>query len=387
MRSGMVIATVRGIRVRAHASWILVAALIVISLASIGVPGSVALPESLSWLLGVIVAAGFFGSVVVHELAHALMARRRGVDVSEVTLLIFGGTATFEKDVPDARSEAAVALAGPIVSLLLAGGLLAIAFGGGGLTGNLTDELTLLATGAAWWLGMSNLMLGGLNLVPGFPMDGGRVLRAIAWGITGDFLRATRLATFAGRGFAYALIAAGLVVALANEVILGIWLAFIGWFLNQAAESAYRRVEFGMALEGMAVRDVMEHDVAVVGPNLTLDTFVEQHLMSGKANMYPVTMDGLLVGTVELAQVRGVPRADWPVTRVTDVMRRGEKLTTLTEPLALMDAIARLEESGATALPVVSEDDQRKLLGLLSRDGLARALRNRASLRQRDGRR
>ncbi len=377
MKPGIIVGSVLGVRVRVHPSWIFIFALVILSLVAVGVPGEEQLPNNLRWVLAIAVACLFFVSVLLHELAHALTARRRGMTVDEITLFIFGGPPNVDQDVPDARTEAIVAGAGPLVSILLAVAGLAV----WSVVGSGTTDAALLASGAAWWVGMSNLLLALFNLIPGFPMDGGRLLRAAAWGFTGDFMRATRIASLAGRAVAYGLIAGGLAWALGGEVILGIWLAFIGWFLNQAAAGSYRRVEFSQLVDGIRVQDVMEKDVAVVNPNLTLDTLIGQHQMTGRASFYPVTLEGTLVGTVDIAQVSQIPRSEWPMTRVTDVMARGDEIQTLTQPLSVMDAMTRFEESGAAAIPVVDEDDRRQLLGLVTREGLLRALRHRSVFR------
>ena len=377
MRPGVPIGRLFGVRVRVHPSWFIVFALVVVSLATVGVPGERELTDSLRWSLAIIVAAFFFLSVLIHELAHALVARRRGVRVDEITLFIFGGPPAVEREAPDARSEAFIAAAGPVVSIAIA----LVALGIWAVLGAAAGDVALLVRGVAWWAGMSNLLLSAFNLIPGYPMDGGRLLRAVLWGVTGDFMRATRLAALTGRVFAYGLIAAGVAWAVGGEIIPGIWLALIGWFLNQAAEGSYRRVEFGRLVDGIHVRDVMERDVAVVGPNLTLDTLVQQHVMAGKASLYPVTVDGELVGTVDMSQISRVARGEWPTTRVTEIMTRGDDVSTITSPETGMDAMTRFEETGAPAIPVVAEDDRRRLLGLVTRDGLIRALRRRAALR------
>lgn len=178
------------------------------------------------------------------------------------------------------------------------------------------------------------------------------------------------------------MIAVGFFIAINGSVVEGVWLAFIGWFLNQAAEASYRRVAIEKLVEGIRVQDVMDRDVPVVSPNLTLDTLVDQHLLTGQASLYPVTMDGdMLMGTVEIGQVSRVPRADWPNMRVTDIMTRGDALQTITEPEALWDAVTRFEESSLPAIAVVDVETRRHLLGLVTRDGVFRALRNRAQLK------
>ena len=381
---GIPIGSLFGIRILVHPAWLLVFVLLTVAVAAFG--GSLAgqqISAPSRVVLGVVVSVLFFLSVLVHELGHALVARRSGIPVREMSVLIFGGTVTPDRDVPNARTEALVAAAGPSASLAVAGVFLLVwVLAPVDLTAR--DAAASLVGATAAWLAITNAALAAFHLVPAFPMDGARLVRAVVWGITGDTRRATRVASRVGRAFAYVVIAAGVVVAVTASspagVMNGIWLAVIGWFLRNAADAGYRRAEFERLIGGVVVGDVMERDVAVVSPNLTLDTLVEQHLMSGQASLYPVTHDGVLVGTIEIAQVTGVPRGDWPATRVTDVMKRGEAMTTVTEPTTLLDAVARFEETAAAALPVVAEDDPRSLRGLLTREGVFRALRHRAAL-------
>jgi Zn-dependent protease/predicted transcriptional regulator len=376
-RPGLMVARIFGVRIHVHASWLIIFALVVLYLLNVGSPDrGNDLSPGWNLLRAVVVALVFFGSVLVHELAHALVARRRGMTVNDITLFIFGGAANLEQEAPNARTEALVAGAGPLASVVLAAGFLAVSAALGGVA---SEPVTVVA-GSAAWLARINLLLAVFNLIPGFPMDGGRLLRAAVWGVTHDFVRATRIATFIGRGFAYVLIGVGFVIAIQGRLIDGLWLAFIGWFLNQAAEASYRRVAVEKLVEGVRVRDVMDREVAVVNPNLTLDTLVDQHLLSGQATLYPVTMEGTLVGTIDLGQVRKIPRDDWTTTRVTDVMTRGDGIVTLTEPEPLWDAISRFDETGTPAIPVVDPETRRRLLGLVTRDSVFRALRARAEL-------
>ncbi len=386
MRGGAIpIGHILGVRILVHVSWFIVFALVLVFvqflLGSRGSPITFPLSPGVRWVVAALVAGLFFGSVIVHELAHALVARRLGMKVSEITLFIFGGAANLEQEAPNPRSEALVAVAGPLSSLVLAG----VFFTLGATASNARDEVIQGVAGLGFLLGGSNMLLALFNLIPGFPLDGGRLLRSLVWGVTKDFVRATRIATLVGRAFAYLLIAYGFLQVLNGDAnnglwINGLWLAFIGWFLNQAAETSYRRVAVEKLVEGITVDDVMERDVPAVGPNLTLDTLVDQHLLSGQASFYPVTMDGDLVGTIEIGQVSKVPRSDWPMTRVTDVMSRGEGLATITARQPLWDAVSRFEEAGVSAIPVVDSETGRRLLGLLTRDGVFRALRARAQL-------
>ncbi len=374
---GVRILTLLGVRITIHPSWLLIFALLVIWLATVGGPSAGrGLPDAARWVLAPIVAALFFASVLTHELAHAYVARARGVRVDEVMLFIFGGAARLDRDAPTPRSEVVITIAGPIASAIL--GL--ILLGAGLSLGGMDGMSASIASDTLAGLGVINVLLAGFNLIPGFPMDGGRLLRAILWARTGDFLRATRLATLVGRGFAYLLIGVGLAVALSGGggIVFGVWTAVIGWFLHQASERSYRRVELAHIVEGVAVRDVMDRQYSVVNPNLTLDTFVDQHLLgSTGATIYPVTVDGMLAGTVELRQVRRVPRADWTKTRIADVMSRQEALWTLTEPQPAMEALGHFQESDAQGIAVVDAQDRQRLTGVVTRDGLVRALRQR----------
>jgi Zn-dependent protease len=361
-----------GIQVRLHPSWIFIFALVVIQLALVGAPGDEQqLSTSVRWILAVIVALLFFASVLFHELAHAIVARRHGITVKSVTLFIFGGAAALEQEAPNPRVEALVALAGPLTNLVLVPLFLVPWL----VTRDASNELVRAAGVLSFWLAVSNLILGVFNLVPGFPMDGGRVLRAILWRRSGDFMRATRAAARIGRVFALLLIGGGFLMAIVEDLVLGVWLIFIGWFLSQAAEGSYRRVAVERLLEGLHVADAMVHDYPVVSPNLTLDTLAQQAELGGGESFYPVVHDGALAGAIDLAALRRVPREQWPTTRVTDVMRRGDALATLTEQDSLWDAVLRFDETRSEGLPVVDSQDRGRLVGLVTRESVFRALR------------
>jgi Zn-dependent protease len=375
---GFTVGRLFGVEIRLHVTWFLVFVLVVLSVPSVSLTGEAELSAVARLTVAGVVALLFFASVVAHELAHALVAKRRGIQVKEITLFIFGGAAKLEQESPNPRTEALVAAAGPLTTVVIA-----LLFGGVWAALRDSDaEIVQIVAQSALWLGSINLLLAVFNLIPGFPMDGGRVLRALLWAGTKNFVRATRIATLVGRAFAYLLIGIGVVIALrTGDFIGGLWLSFIGWFLSNAAETSYRRVALEKLIEGVRVHDVMERNVAQVSPNLTLDTLVDQHLLSGQAMFYPVVLDDVLVGTVDIGQVSRIPRANWPLTRVTDVMTRGPAMVTVSEPDSLWQAVTRFEETGTPAIPVVDASDPRRLLGLLTRDGVFRALRARAQLR------
>ena len=272
-RRGIFVARVFGVRITVHPTWLFIFGLVVIWYGSAGGPvtGTVLTPLG-RWIVAPIAATAFFASVLIHELAHAFVARSRGMRVDEVTLFIFGGAARMDRDAPSARTELAVGLAGPAASGILGAVLVVVGTVLSGMTGVFEAVAAELAVG----LGVVNLLLAVFNLVPAFPMDGGRILRALLWSLTHDFERATRLATRLARGFGVVVIGAGLVIAFVVDPVAGLWAGLIGWFIYRAAEGDYRRVQLTRMMEGVVVRDVMDRDVAVVSPTLTLDTFVEQ---------------------------------------------------------------------------------------------------------------
>jgi Zn-dependent protease len=380
---GLLLGPILGLRIRVHLSWLFIIALIVLFVGEAGAPAvagatsAVPLGAPLRLLIGGVVAGLFFLSVLVHELTHALVARRFGLPVSEITLLVFGGQTHGDQEAPHPRAEAMIAASGPLLSLAFGGGLL----GAWAATLAASGEVALVVGSICWWTGTANILLGGLNLVPGFPMDGGRLLRAAFWAVTKDFVKGTRAASAAGRLVGLALVAAGVWWAASADLIIGIWLAITGLFLRQAATISYRRVEVERLVEGVEVAEVMDQNVAVVGPNLTIDTLLDQHARGEGAGMYPVTVDGSLVGTLDVRRAHRVPRSRWPTTRVGDLMTSGDAIDAITERSAVIDALLRFENSRASALPVVDASDPRRVLGILTRERLIEALRRRAALR------
>ncbi|HEX5451615.1 MAG TPA: site-2 protease family protein [Candidatus Limnocylindrales bacterium] len=376
MRDGTVgLGRILGIEVRLHPSWFIIFALVVIQLGV--VPGAEdVLSGPAQWVLAIAVGLLFFGSVVVHELAHALVARRFGLGVDRITLFIFGGAANLEQESPTARIEALVAVAGPAANLVLAA-----LFGLPWLVlRDAPDPAGQLAGAVGFYLAASNLLLGLFNLVPGFPMDGGRLLRAAVWAVNRDFVRATRVAALVGRGFAWLLIGVGFLIAIQADVVVGVWLAFIGWFLNQAAETGSKRVEVERAAEGVAVGDVMDRSWPTVPAGLTLDTFVDQVALAQGPGFYVVTQGDELVGTLDVSQVHRVPRGQWAERRIGDVMSRGDQIVTVLAGDSLWNALLRFEESGHAGIAVVDPLSPRRLVGVLTRDGVFRALRARSAL-------
>ena len=371
MGSSFSIGSIAGIRIALHPSWLVIAFLVTFSLATASLPRSFPGWEPAAyWAIAGLVALLFFGSVLAHELSHALVARRFGIKVRDITLFVFGGAATLEGDARTPRQEALIAFAGPLTSLVLGALFLGIGFVVG-------QEQVVAIIG---WLAFINLILGVFNLIPGFPMDGGRILRALIWKVRGDQLAATRLAATVGRYFGYGLIGLGAFIAFQVDTFNGIWLALIGWFLSSAAESSIAQASLQRVLRGVKVRDVMDAEPASVNPNETVADLVNERLMRGEDRSFLVRhIDGGLAGIVTLSDIRRLGRDDWANARVTDIMTRHADLASVGPDDELESALDVLQQREVNQLPVV-DSDGRTVLGLLTRAGILRLVDTRMKL-------
>lgn len=372
MGAGWRIGRVAGIELSVHPSWLVIAFLITYSLAVAQFPRQFpGWSGGQYWVVAAATAVLFFASVLAHELSHALVARRFGLKVEGITLFIFGGATTLDGDSRSARDEALIAIAGPAVSI------------GIGVVFVLVDTLVSQAQIGALigWLGFVNIALGVFNLIPGFPMDGGRVLRALLWRVGGDPLRATRQAALVGRFFAYLLVAGGVFLALqAGGLFSGLWLVLIGWFLSTAAEATAAQAGVESSLRGITVRDAMDPAPPAVSPNESVSDLVQERLLRGEHRSYLVQHpDGGLAGIVTLSDVRRLPRADWPAARVTDIMTRFTDLVVTSPDAPLTDALRALQEREVDQLPVMEGED-RQPVGLVTRRGILRLIETRMKL-------
>jgi len=325
---------VAGIEVGAHWTWLLVAALVVWSLAAGVFPSSnPGLGGGTYTLMAVIAAALFFASLLAHELGHALQARRDGVPVEGITLWALGGVARFTGQLPSAGAELRIALAGPAVSLLIGVACVVVA----GLA-----PLPAAVDGVLSWLGYINLLLLAFNLLPAFPLDGGRVLRALLWRSTGSLPRATEWAAAAGRGFGVALIAVGFVLAVLVGALSGLWIGLVGFFLLEAAGGELAAVRTQHALHGLRVADVMVADPVRVSADLPLDRFVDEVFLAHRHTAYPVEQGDAVAGLVSFRDVLAVPRDQWAELRVADRMRPLDRALVVDVDRALADVVAEL---------------------------------------------
>ena len=363
MGDSFTLGRIAGVRIGAHWSWLVVFALIVWTLAASVFPHhNPGLADGDYLAMAVLAALLFFASLLLHELGHALQARREGMEIEGITLWLFGGVAKFKGEFSSAGAEFRIAVAGPLVTLALGLLFVLVAWASG---------LPASADGVAAWLGYINLLLLAFNLLPALPLDGGRVLRAGLWRAKRDFAWATRVAAEVGRGFGFLLIALGLFELFFLSAFGGVWLAFIGWFLLGAAGAESRSLAARQAFAGLRVRDLMVRDPVTVEPELTLGEFMDEVVWQSRYTTYPVVEDGRAVGLLPFRAVAEVPRGEWDAGHVRDRMLPLADVPTFTEDDELVEALAELAEASVNRGLVL---DGERLAGLLSITDLVRAL-------------
>jgi len=359
-----------GIEIRLDYSWFVIFVLVTWSLAGQMFPGSYpGWSRTAYWVVGLLTALLFFASVVAHELAHSLVSQRYGVPVQDITLFIFGGAAHISEEPKTARGEFVMALVGPATSLLLAALFGVLWFLSRGTSGYLHAL-------SAWLAGI-NLSLAVFNLIPGFPLDGGRVFRAIVWAITGNLRLATRVATGLGRLVAFGFILFGVGQIFAGNLANGLWTAFIGWFLENASANTYRHLALRDMLAGHKVSEIMTSECAHIPADLTVEALVNDVLLPTGRRCFPVEVDGHVQGLVTVHRIQQLPRQEWPHTRVDQVMIRRDELKTVRPDDELNDVLERMTGEDVNQLVVVDGDN---LLGLIARDGLLNYIRLRGEL-------
>jgi len=344
-------------------SWFILAVLITWSLAVVVFP-SYYPPEQhpeLStahyWVMGAVGALGLFISIVLHELGHSLAARRVGMEMRGITLFIFGGVAEMSDEPPNAMAEFIMAIAGPIVSVALG-----VLFLGGAFLGTAL-EMSVATVGVVQWLGLINMILVGFNMVPAFPLDGGRVLRSLLWRWKKDLTWATKITAAIGGAFGVFLIVMGVLFFINGQFIGGVWWFILGMFLRGAAQSSYQRVLFRRELEGEPVSKFMRENPVTVSRSLSVREFVEDVVYRHQHKMYPVVDDGALEGCVTLSAIREIPREEWEERTVADAMKQCSSENTIEADADAMEALSRLNQTGSSRLVVV---DQGRLAGVIA---------------------
>ena len=327
---GLRIGALFGIEIRLDSSLIIIFSLLVYLLGANVFPGwHPDWQAGTTWLTAVAAGVLFFASVLAHELAHSLVSRHFGIEVRRITLFLFGGLAEIEEEPGNPRAEFLIAIVGPATSLLL--GILFTIIGtslaGADFTDLLADNEKTAMAGLSplstlmLWLGPINLVLGLFNMVPGFPLDGGRVFRAVVWWITGDLKRATRIASDSGRLFGWCLITLGIIEAISGRLMQGLWLMLIGWFLSNAASASYKQLVMRDLFKGVTARDLMRSRFETVSAQLRVGEFIDEHLLQSPQLLWPVVEDEQLIGLVTLQQVKDIPTQDRSVMTIGQVMR------------------------------------------------------------------
>jgi Zn-dependent protease len=368
--SSLRIGTVRGIELRIHFSWLLAAGLMIWSLADGYFPELYPGWSAMTYYSAAVVAALLlFVSVVLHEFGHALTAQRRRVPVRSITLFIFGGVATIEREPDRPRDEFWIAAMGPVVSAALAVACLFL--------GVVVEPLSAPLGAIALYLGVTNGLLVAFNLIPGFPLDGGRILRAIIWGLTGNQRRATTIAATTGQIAAYLLIVWGVSRLIGGDLFGGLWTAFIGWFLANAGAEARQGAAIQDALVGVTVADLVREAPPVVGPDIPLDELVYRHILASGERAYLVVADDQLGGLITLTDVMKYRQEEWDNLSVAAAMTPAWKLRTIGPDRPIEEALRLLAAEDLNQLPVIAGG---RAAGLLSRAAIVRFLQLRLQL-------
>jgi Zn-dependent protease/predicted transcriptional regulator len=371
LRSQIKLGRVFGIEIGLHYSWFLIALLIVYSLTSQFRASNPGWGDQVILIMAIATAILFFVSLLLHELAHSLVATSHGLPVREITLFALGGVSQIEKNPTSAKLEFWMAFVGPLTSMVIGGVCVALARVIGQPK---TDPWTAMLL----WLGYINFTLGVFNLIPGYPLDGGRVLRAIIWWKTGNANRSTRLAAKTGQVVAFGFIAVGIYEFFSGAGFSGLWIAFIGWFLLQAAKESDMQVGLSDALKGVRVADVMTRDCTTVEGWLNVQNFVEEKLLHTGQRCFVVMDKGEVAGLVTPHEVKQVERAKWPYTTLHDIMRPLEDLQSVAPDAPLMSALEAMSRLDVNQLPVISNHH---LEGVLSRANVLGYLQTHAELR------
>jgi Zn-dependent protease/predicted transcriptional regulator len=373
-KDGIQIGRIYGIPIFLHTSWFIIFALIAFSFVSEFDALQLNIPTSRLWGLGLMTSLLYFGSLVFHEMAHSIIAKYYKIQVVSITLFVFGGVPRIGREPGRALEEFNIAVAGPLSSLFLAAGFWLVA--------RQADSNVILGT-LAGSLAEINLMLAVFNLIPGFPLDGGHIFRAIVWGFNRDFARSTRIAARAGQVVAYAMIALGVGMALANFTVRGIggpvggvWLAFIGWFILSAAKQTQAQVEARGALEGLRVADIMTPELHTVGREISLEDYAREMVRTGRRAHLVVGGDQL-VGLVTAEALNSVPQHDWDVTSVQAVMLPKDKLHWAAPEEPALSLLDRMRTIGMQQMPVIAGGS---VVGIVTRDSILRVLQTRHDL-------
>lgn len=367
MKDAFNLGKVFGIQLRLHYSWFIIFALLTFALVA---------PYFSSWfwwVMGITTCLLFFGSVIAHELAHSLVGRANGIPIKSITLFIFGGIAQMTKEATRPGAELKMAAAGPACSAVIGGLFMLIS--------HLNPGMPEPVASMVQWLAFMNLALAAFNMIPGFPLDGGRVFRSVLWRFTGDYKRSTRIATQVGQGVGYTFIAGGIVIVFLQPFNLswfsGVWIAFIGWFIRNAATSSYRQAQWREDLRRFTAAQVVTTNCPVVPSDVTLNQVIQEYIIPSGCRLFMVADGGRFGGVLSLQNIKSVSQQKWGVTQVKEVMTPIDKLPVAHLGQDALSILEQMDESGTNQVSVVSEG---KVVGLIDRDDLIIFLRTRSEL-------
>jgi Zn-dependent protease/CBS domain-containing protein len=384
MRSGIRIARIFDINIYIDWSWLFIFLLLTWSLAAGFGQFNTEWSSALNWGIALLASLLFFASVLAHELAHSLVAKAQDIPVHNITLFLFGGVSNIQQNPRSPRAEFLMVIVGPLTSIVL-GILFLVGFAttaGPQASASvapraLFEQLSPLGT-LLLWLGQINILLGLFNLIPGFPLDGGRILRSILWGTTGDFLKGTRWAAIVGQAFAWLLILTGIAMVFGIQVPLfgsgvvgGIWLAFVGWFLSNAATRSLQQVQVEDILDGVTAERLMRADVPTVAPDTTVSDLVQDYIMATDERAFPVMEGDRMVGLVTMEDVREIESNDRDTFTVGEIMTPAEELVTVASQEEAADALRKLIRRDVRQVPVLRNG---MLVGMVRRRDIIRWL-------------
>src|SRR5580704_10799512 len=373
MHSSIRLGRLFGIEVGLHYSWFIIALLITMSLGSQFQASHPEWGSNVIWSLSILTALLFFVTLLAHELSHALVARTRGLTTKAITLFALGGVAQIEKEPEDAKTEFLVGIVGPFSSAVIGLLSLGIAWAVGWRGSSPATPLTAMFV----WLGYINLTLAAFNMIPGYPLDGGRILRSILWLISRDSVQATQRAAAVGKVIALLFIAFGIFRFFGGAGFGGLWIAFIGWFLLQAATASASSVVLTAGLKGVRVSDVMTSDCLMLDGNMNVEQFVETYLLRSGKRCFVVQQNGEVAGLVTAHEIKELERARWPYTTLSDIMRPLDQLHTVAPSTPVMEALETMGRDDVNQLPVVSGSH---LDGIITRANVVQFLHTRAEL-------
>jgi len=359
MQANINLGRILGIPIGINASWFLIFGLVTLSLATGYFPSNYPeLPVITAWVFGALATILLFASVLAHELGHAILAIRNNIPVRQITLFIFGGVAQITKEPATPGAEFRIAIAGPLTSLVLAGFFATL---------SALDQFGPNTAVPFEWLARTNLILAVFNLIPGFPLDGGRIFRALIWHLNGSFEKATRVASSGGQVVAYGFIGFGLLTILQGNFIGGVWFGFIGWYLLNAAVASYRQVKLQQSLRGLPVTEVMRKDMPNVPSHISLQEFTNEFILGRQRTSFIVTDGEAVLGILAMQNLAGIPQKDWQYMTTAQAMVPLNDLQQFDSNMDLMEAVTALQEAEIQKAPIVSKG---QIVGWLSQDDI-----------------